>query len=107
MSKQNKNSISGSQIKLNIHIEPLGDLHMEDYDFECKFYIFSKRFIVIPKSQMVKIDADNYVVLVDTTDLGVGQLHMSLTANLPDADSTTGTRKEIACVDTGITVVNC
>lgn len=56
---------------------------------------------------MVKIDADNYVVLVDTTDLGVGQLHMSLTANLPDADFTTGTRKEIACVDTGITVVNC
>ena len=35
---------------------------------------------------MVKIDADNYVVLVDTTDLGVGQLHMSLTANLPDED---------------------
>jgi hypothetical protein len=49
MSKQNKNSISGSQIKLNIHIDPLGDLHMEDYDFECKFYIFPKRFITITK----------------------------------------------------------
>lgn len=107
MSKQNKNSISGSQIKLNIHIEPLGDLHMEDYDFECKFYIFPKRFIIISKSEMVKIDADNYVVLVDTTDLGVGQLHMSLTANLPDEDFPTVTRKEIACVDTGVTIANC
>ena len=107
MSKQNKNIISGSQVKLNIHIDPLGDLHMEDYGFECKFYIFPKRFIIINKSEMVKIDADNYVVLVDTTDLGVGQLHMSLTANLPDSDFTEVVRKEIACVDTGIIVANC
>jgi hypothetical protein len=33
---------------------------------------------------MVKIDADNYVVIVDTTDLGIGLLHMSLIAHLPD-----------------------
>ena len=52
-------------------------------------------------------DPDNYVVLVDTTDLGVGQLHMSLTANLPDEHFSEITRKEIACVDTGITIVNC
>ena len=49
MSKQNKNSISGSQVKLNIHIDPLGDLHMADYDFECKFYIFPKRFVIVTK----------------------------------------------------------
>jgi hypothetical protein len=107
MSKQNKNSISGSQVKLNIHIDPLGDLHMEDYDFECKFYIFPKRFIIISKSEMAKIDSDNYVALVDTTDLGVGQLHMQLTAYLPDYDFPTTTRKEIACVDTGVLIVNC
>lgn len=99
--------ISGTQLKLNIHIDPLGDLHMEDYDFECKFYIFPKRFITITKQEMVKIDADNYVVIVDTTDLGIGLLHMSLIAHLPDQDFSDITRKEIACVDTGITVVNC
>ena len=89
------------------HLTISGNGKMEDYDFECKFYIFLKRFIIISKSEMVKIDADNYVVLVDTTDLGVGQLHMSLTANLPDEDFPTVTRKEIACVDTGVTVANC
>ena len=56
---------------------------------------------------MVKIDADNYVVLVYTTDLGVGKLHMQLTANLPDEDFSGITRKEIACVDTGVTIANC
>lgn len=107
MSKQNKNSISGSQIKLNVNIDPLGDLHMEDYEFECKFYIFPKKFIIINKSEMVKIDSDNYVVLVDTTDLGVGRLHMMLTAQIPDEDFGNEIRREVACVDTGIDIVNC
>ena len=105
--KNNNECISGTQLKLNIHIDPFGDLHMEDYNFECKFYIFQKRFIVISKSEMARIDADNYVVIVDTADLGIGLLHMSLTAHLPDENFPAITRKEIACVDTGITIVNC
>lgn len=105
--KQNNECVLGTQVKLNIHIEPLGNLHMEDYTFECKFYVFPKRFVIINKSEMAKIDADNYVVIVDTTDLGTGPLHMSLTANLPDDDFPEIFRKEIACVDTGINIVNC
>ena len=107
MSNQNKNSISGSHLKLKVHIDPLNELHMQDYDFECKFYIYPKRFITINKSNMVKVDPDNYVVIVDTTDLGIGKLHMQLTAYLPDEDFPTTTRKEIACVDTGVIIENC
>lgn len=103
----NDTVISGTEIKMNIHIDPLGHLHMSDYDFECKFYIFAKKAITITKADMVKLDDDNYLVLVDTTDLGIGKLHLTLTAQIPDADFGNTMRREIACVDTGITIVNC
>lgn len=103
----NDTVISGTEIKMNVHIDPLGHLHMSDYDFECKFYIFAKKAVIITKADMVKLDDDNYLVLVDTTDLGIGKLHLTLTAQIPDADFRNTMRREIACVDTGITVVNC
>lgn len=105
--KQNNECVLGTQVKLNIHIDPLGSLHMADYDFECKFYIFPKRSITILKQDMIKIDNDNYIALVDSTGLGIGELHMTLIAQIPDEDFKGATRREIACVDTGITIVNC
>ena len=108
MSKTNKNvSISGTELKINVHIDPLGDLHMQDYDFECTFYIFPKKSVKVNKSEMVKVDEDNYLALVDTTGLGVGRLHLTLIAQLPDTDFGGAIRREIACVDTGIDIVNC
>ena len=103
----NDTVISGTEIKMNVHIDPLGNLHMSDYNFECKFYIFAKKAIIINKADMVKIDDDNYIALVDTTDLGIGKLHLTLTAQIPDADFGNVFRREIACVDTGINIVNC
>ena len=103
----NDTVISGTQIKMNIHIDPLGDLHMSEYDFECKFYIFPKKNVTIKKEDMVRIDNDNYLALIDTTDLGIGKLHLTLTAQIPDTDFDNTFRREIACVDTGINIVNC
>ena len=90
-----------------MHIDPLGTLHMSDYDFECKFYIFPKKAVIINKNDMVKVDNDNYLAIVDTTGLGVGRLHMTLTAQIPDEDFDNVPRREVACVDTGIDIVNC
>lgn len=107
MSKSNNTTvISGTQIKLNIHIDPLRGLHMESYDFECKFYIFPKRAIVLKKEDLVPVDQDNYLALIDTSDMGIGQLHLTLTAYIPDEDFET-TRKEVVCVNTGINIINC
>ena len=99
--------VIGTQLKLNIHIDPLGPLHMSDYDFECKFFVFQKRAITIAKSEMVQIDQDNYVAIIDTAVLGIGNLHMTLTAQIPDADFEGVLRKEIVCVPTNIDIVNC
>ena len=99
--------ISGTEIKMNVHIEPLGQLHMSDYNFECKFYIFPKKNVIIHKKDMIKLDNDNYLALVNTEGLGTGKLHLTLTAQIPDADFGNILRKEIACVDTGINIINC
>lgn len=100
-------SISGTEIKLNIHVDPLGSLHMADYNFECKFYIFPKKFITINKADMVKIDDDNYMCIVDTTELGIGDLHLTLIAQIPDSDFENTLRREVVCVDTGIEIIKC
>lgn len=108
MNKTNKDvSVSGTEIKLNIHIDPLGTLHMSDYDFECKFYVFPKKAIIINKEDMVKIDDDNYLCMVDTTGLGIGCLHLTLIAQIPDSDFNDAIRREVVCVDTGIEIINC
>lgn len=100
-------SISGTEIKINIHIDPLGSLHMADYDFECKFYVFPKKSVIILKKDMVKVDEDNYLAIVDTTGLGIGPLHLTLTAQIPDKDFDNTLRREVACIDTGIDIINC
>lgn len=106
MNSSNNVSISGTQVKLNIHIEPLGSLSMADYDFECKFFIFPKKFVLITKNDMIKVDNNNYLAMVDTTGLGTGQMHLTLTAFIPDTDFES-VRREVVCVNTGINVVNC
>jgi hypothetical protein len=105
--KNNNECISGTQLKLNIHIDPLGTLHASDYDFECKFFVFQKKSITVTKEEMVKVDDDNYLAIVDTTTLGIGNLHITITANVPDDDFEGRLRKEVICVPTNINIVNC
>lgn len=104
---KNNECVSGTQLKLNIHIDPLGTLHMDDYDFECKFFVFQKKYIVLQKSDMIKVDEDNYLALVDTSTLGIGNLHITLTAFIPDSDFNDRLRKEVVCVPTNINIINC
>lgn len=99
--------VIGTQLKLNIHIEPLGLLHMSDYDFECKFFVFQKKNVIITKAEMVKVDNDNYLAIIDTEQIGIGNLHITVTAHIPDSDFEGQLRKEVICVPTNINIVNC
>lgn len=51
--------ILGSTVKLNVHLEPMGDLHMEDYDFTCYVYTPCGNTVTIPKKEAIKVDEDN------------------------------------------------
>lgn len=49
-------SALGTEFKMNVHLEPMDGLHMSDYDFDCAFYVYTNRKVVIPKSRMKKVD---------------------------------------------------
>lgn len=105
--KNKTECVSGTQLKLNINVSPLGELHMSDYDFECKFFVFQKKSITVKKEEMTRVDDDNYLALVDTNTLGIGNLHITLIAEIPDSDFGGKLRKEVVCVPTNINIINC
>ena len=39
----------GTELKLNIHIEPIGDLTMKDYDFNVDVFCSSRQVVNIKK----------------------------------------------------------
>ena len=58
--------ILGTDIKLNIHVEPIDGLSMSEYDFECTFYVFPNRKVSISKNKMKKVDSNNYIALISS-----------------------------------------
>lgn len=102
---KNESPFIGTELKLNIHIEPIGETTMDDYDFEVEMYCSPKQPIVVQKSEAIRVDSDNYVVLVDTNGVGVGNLKCKVTAQVPDGDFPDLLRTEVVCIDTGINII--
>jgi hypothetical protein len=95
----------GSEIKLNINIEPIDSITMEEYDFNVEIYCDAKRSVVIPKSKAIRIDENNYIVRVNTTQIGAGYIKCKITAYIPDEDFDDGLRTEVSIVSTGIEIL--
>jgi hypothetical protein len=97
----------GTELKLNINIEPIGSMTMDDYDFEVEVICgsFKKSSIVIKKERAKKIDSNNYIICFSTTEVGAGKLMCRVTAYIPDGDFADGKRTEITEIDTGIEIV--
>lgn len=103
--KTNESPFIGTELKLNIHIEPIGDITMDDYNFEVEVYCSPKRQVIISKANSIRVDSDNYIVLVDTNVVGAGDLKCKVTAYVPDGDFPDQLRTEVVCVDTGINII--
>lgn len=95
----------GTELKLNVSIEPIGGYSMDDYDFDVEFYCYSNRKVMLNKSALIKDDSNNYLAIVDTKNLGTGALKCRVTAQIPDADCNDGIRTEVLVLDTGIQVM--
>lgn len=95
----------GTEIKLNINIEPIGKLTMEDYDFSIEIYTqFSQKKVVIPKSAAKQVDANNYIIMFNSAELGSGNVMCKITAEIPDGDFADRTRTEVVVLQTGLIV---
>lgn len=94
----------GTEIKLNIHIEPIGSKTMDDYDFEVEFFCYANQSLIVQKKQMKRIDGSNYLCKVDTAKVGRGELKCKVTARVPDGDFEDNLRTEVAELMTGIKI---
>ena len=94
----------GTKFKINIHVEPIDGLHMDDYDFSCRFYVYTNRVVRIEKKDMIQVDQDNYIACVDSSKLGIGAVMMRITAFIPDVDFPDRLQTEVETVSTGITI---
>ena len=104
---RNKNDdtiIRGSEFKVNINMDAIDDYHMEDVDFFCTFKAGGKG-VNVQKSGMVKVDADNYLAPLDSTDLGKGALTIRYETDIPDEAFADGLRHEIIAIPTKIKIV--
>ena len=95
----------GTELKLNVNIEPLGKVTMDDFDFEVEAYCNPSKSLVILKKDSIRVDENNYIVRVDTNKVGLGYLKCKVTANIPDTDFSDGRRTEVDSVCTGIVIV--
>ena len=102
---QNNSPFLGTELKLNINIEPMDSITMDDYDFEVEVYCSVKRIVTVLKKDAIRIDENNYVILVDTMETGAGDLKCRVTAYIPDEDFDDGLRTEVVGIDTGINII--
>jgi hypothetical protein len=79
---------------------------MDDYNFEIELYVSGSNAVKKTKDECIKVDANNYIVTLDTNALNrVGRLILKTTAYIPDGDFEDNTRTEVSCVDTGVIIV--
>ena len=95
----------GTELKINVNIEPIGDVTMDDYDFVVEMYCSPKKVVTIPKSETIRMDDSNYVVIVDTEEVGAGDLKCKVTAQIPDGDFPDALRTEVVAINTNITII--
>ena len=101
--------ILGTELKLRVHVDPINDCQLQDYDFEIEVYTntvsvkYTKndiQHIILPDE-----NRDTCIILLNTLDIGVGRVKVKITANIPDEDFIDGFRTEIAVEDTDIIVI--
>lgn len=86
--------------KFFVHVAPMGDLHMSDYDFDIELYISSNRSVVLNKNNplVVKKDEDRYNVCITSEvsrKLGKGAVKLNFIAYIPDPDFPDGYRTSV------------
>lgn len=98
--------ILGTELKLNVNINSMGDVHASGYNFTVDFFCSTKKVKSYAKEDLLPIDDDNFIALLDTTDVGAGELKCRITAYIPDEDfADDGTRTEVLDIITDYNIV--
>lgn len=94
----------GTEIKINISITPIDGVTMDDMDLDITFFCTPIKRVIYKKADAKRIDDSNYVFLLNSKDLGLGDIKAQIKAQIPDGDFKDRKRTEITVVDTNITI---
>ena len=93
-----KSPAKGTECKFQFSISPASASEtMDDFAFKIDFY-GSAGVVSLDKEHCIRIDANNYLAIVDTAITGSGRLDARITAHIPDSDCEDGFRTEVAIV---------
>ncbi len=98
--------IIGSDVKILVEAELPDDLTLTDVDFTVKVYNNNlvDKSKTYDKSECIETMDGDYVVLVDSEQLGIGRYLCKLTVEIPDTDYPSGFRKEVVKINPHVTV---
>ena len=96
----------GSQLKILIAAELPDDLRMLDVDFTVTVYNDDAKDKTreYAKTECILTDEGDYVVLVDSDELGVGTYMVKAVFMIPDTDFPSGYRKEVVRINPNVKV---
>lgn len=98
----------GSDVKIEFTAELPDDLTLSDVDFSGKVLNadMNDKSVDFTKADCIELEGGkNYVVMVDSDDLGIGTLMLKLTVFIPDTDYQSGTRKQVVNINPHIKIV--
>lgn len=95
----------GTVAPLNLSIKSEDNYTMDEYDFSVEFSTSAYKPLVLSKADGIRQDANNYVFLVDTSEVGTGQLECKVIAMLPYSQSPSGFRKEVLKFNTNTIIL--
>lgn len=99
------NIFLGTEVKLLIKIDDIGDLTMKDYEWNIEAYTSKRRSVTINSSEAIET-SEGYIVKIDTSLLGVGIMYCKITAEIPDPELDNITRREVVIIDPDINIVD-
>jgi len=96
----------GSDVKILVDAELSDGMKMEDVDFDVTVYNADMKDVQheYTKAQCLLTTDGNYIVLVDSEDLGIGLYMVKVTFKIPDTDYVKGYRKEVVRINPHVKV---
>ena len=97
----------GTEVKINVNMTPLDGATLESISQWSITIQGNAKSQTINKADAIKVDSNNYIVIVDTNQTGAGALKSRVTLLVPDSDLGEGeTRTEVTPpIEVGIEVV--
>ena len=98
----------GSDVKIEFTAELPDGLKLADVDFSGKVINADAKNtgIDFTKADCIALEGgESFVVMVDSTELGVGLLMLKLTVLIPDTDYQSGTRKQVVNINPHIKII--